>query len=107
MVDVFPAHPQSVQFLALNAYITNEGDTPSGEYDLAIHINDISHGFTCVISTFREPGLRPRHNVPFYTSQNQQVNDVGSYQVRGEIAPFLFDDGNTWNNSVSKPFTAK
>ena len=77
------------------------------EYDVAISIEGISHGSTYPIRTFRRGAMNIGESYCVYSSTNVLVNYLGSYQVNVEIIPFLFDDGNTWNNSVSKPFTAK
>lgn len=106
-IEVIPAQPQSGQFFSLNIYVANQGQASSGDYDVAINIQDISHGGTYPIGTFRQGAMHPGEDYCVYTSANVLVNDPGSYQVNVEIIPFLFDDGNTGNNSVSKPFTAK
>jgi len=106
-IEVFPAQPESGQSFALNVYVANQGQASSGEYDVAISIEDISHGSTYPIGTFRRGAMNVGESYCVYSSTNVLVNYPGSYQVNVEIIPFLFDDGNTWNNSVSKPFTAK
>jgi hypothetical protein len=106
-IEVFPSQPQSGQSFALNVYVANQGQASSGEYDVAINIKDISHGSTYPIGTFRRGAMHVGESYCVYSSTNVLVNSPGSYQVNAEIIPFLFDDGNTWNNSVSKPFTAK
>ena len=106
-IEVIPAQPQSGQFFGLNVYVANQGQASSGKYDVAINIQDISHGGTYPIGTFRQGAMNVGESYCVYSSTNVLVNDPGSYQVNVEIIPFLFDDGNTGNNSVSKPFTAK
>jgi len=105
-IEVFPAQPQSGQAFSLNVYVTNAGQAPSGEYDVAINIEDISHGSIYPIGTFRQGAMSPGENHCVYSSTNVLVNFPGSYQVNVEIIPFQFEDGDPSNNSVTKPFSA-
>lgn len=106
-IEVFPGQPQAGQQFALNVYVKNIGQAKSGEYDVAIYIKDVSRGSTYPVGTFRNEGLYPGDNVTAYTSTNRLVNDPGSYQVHVEIQPFLFEDGNTNNNTLIWAFTVK
>jgi hypothetical protein len=105
-IEVYPAQPQSGQRFSLSIYVANEGNAPSGEYDLAINIEDISHGGYYPIGTFRQEAMSPGEDYCVYSSTDRLVNSPGSYQVNVEIEPFLFEDGNPSNNSWSKPFSA-
>ena len=105
-IEMFPAQPQSGQSFTLNVYVTNAGQAPSGEYDVAINIEDISRGNIYPIGTFRQVAMNPEESYPVYSSANVLVNSPGSYQVNVEIIPFQFEDGDPWNNSVSKLFSA-
>lgn len=106
-IEVFPSQPQAGQRFALNVYVTNQGNAPSGDYDVAIFIRDVSRSSTYPVGTFRQPGLQPGENVVAYTSTDRLVNDPGSFQVHVEIKPFLFQDGNTQNNTLIWAFTVK
>jgi hypothetical protein len=106
-IEVFPVYPQAGQFFSVNVYVSNQGQAPSGSYDIAIDIEDVSHGGTYPIGTFRRGAVNPGENYCAYTSTNVRVNDPGDYRVNVDIIPFQFEDGSTWNNSVYKPFTVK
>ena len=106
-IEVFPAQPQAGQHFALNVYVKNAGQAPSGKYDLAISIKDVSRGATYPVGTFRSDGLQPGENVTAYSSTDRLVNFPGSHQVLVEIKPFLFEDGNAQNNTAIWAFTVK
>jgi hypothetical protein len=106
-IEVFPAQPQAGQYFAVNVYVNNAGQAPSGEFDLAIYIRDISHESTYPVGTFRIEGLQPGENIAAYSSTDRLVNDPGSYQVHVEIQPFLFEDSNAQNNTSIWAFTVK
>ena len=106
-IEVYPAQPQSGQYFSLSIYVANEGNAPSGKYDLAINIEDVSHGGTYPIGTFRQEAMSPGEDYCVYSSTDRLVNSPGSHQVNVEIIPFQFEDGDTSNNSWSKAFTAK
>ncbi len=106
-IEVFPAQPQSGQHFTLNVYVRNAGQAPSGAYDLAIFIRDVSRGSTYPVGTFRKDGLHPGDNVAAYGSADRLVNDPGSYQVHVEIAPWQSKDGNEQNNVTIWAFTVK
>lgn len=105
-IEVFPAQPQSGQSFSLNVYVTNVGQAPSGEYDVAINIEDISRGSVYPIGTFRQGPMNPEEDYCVYSSANVLVNFPGGHQVNVEIIPFQFEDGDPSNNSVFKPFSA-
>jgi len=106
-IEVFPGQPQAGQHFAVNVYVKNAGQAPSGEYDLAIFIKDVSRGSIYPVGTFRKEGLQPGENIAAYSSTDRLVNDPGSYQVHVEIQPFLFEDGNDQNNTAIWAFTVK
>jgi hypothetical protein len=106
-IELFPAQPQAGQRFAVNVYVQNAGQAASGEYDLAIFIKDVSRGSTYPVGTFRREGLQPGENITAYTSTDRLVNDPGSYQVHVEIQPFLFEDGNTRNNTSIWAFSVR
>ena len=106
-IEVFPAQPQAGQYFTVNIYVNNVGQAPSGEYDLAIFIKDVSHGSTYPVGTFRNEGLQPGENIVAYSSTDRLVNDAGSFQVHAEIQPFLFEDGNNQNNATIWAFSVK
>jgi len=105
-VEVFPVQPRAGTRFALNVYVKNAGQAPSGAYDLKIFIKDVSRSLTYPVGTFRREGLQPGENVVAYSSTDRVVNDPGGYQVHVEIQPFLFEDGNTQNNQAIWAFTA-
>jgi len=106
-IQVFPNQPQAGQRFTLNVYVKNAGRAPSGKYDIAISIKDVSRGSTYPVGTFRKDGLRPGEDIPAYNSSNLLVNYPGSHQVHVEIKPFGFDDGNYQNNTTIRAFTVK
>jgi len=106
-IEVFPAQPKAGQHFTVNVYVRNAGQAPSGKYDLAISIKDVSHGSTYPVGTFREEGLKPGEDVPAYSSTDRLVNNPGSYQVHVEIQPFNFTDGNSQNNTAIKAFAVE
>jgi hypothetical protein len=106
-IQVFPAQPQSGQPFTINVYVANEGEAPSGEYDLYIGINDVSQGLSYPLESDRRGGLQPGENVPVYSSQNVMVNYPGSHQVWVEVVPWQFEDGNDNNNTAGWQFTVK
>jgi hypothetical protein len=106
-IEVFPAQPQAGQYFSVNVYVNNVGKAPSGEYDLALFIRDVSRGSTYPIGTFRREKLQPGENIVAYSSSDRLVNDSGSFQVHAEIQPFLFQDGNNQNNALIWAFTVK
>ena len=106
-IAVYPAQPQSGQFFTLNVSVANEGEAPSGEYDLYIGVEDISRGITYPLEGDRRGGLQPGEDIPVYSSQNVIVNHSGSHQVWVEIVPWQFEDGNDNNNTAGWQFTVK
>ena len=106
-IAVYPAQPQSGQPFTLNVYVSNEGEAPSGEYDLYIGIDDVSRGLSYPLEGDRRGGLQPGENVHVYGSQNVMVNHPGSHQVWVEIVPWQFEDGNDDNNMVGWQFMVK
>jgi hypothetical protein len=106
-IEVLPAQPSAGQRFAVNVYVKNVGQAPSGAYDLAMSIRDVSRGSTYPIGTFRKEGLRPGENVAAYTSTDALVNFPGSHQVHVAIQPFGFTDGNEQNNASARAFTVK
>ncbi len=106
-IQVYPNQPQAGQRFTLNIYVKNEGKAPSGKYDIAISIKDVSRGSTYPVGTFRKDGLRPGEDIPAYNSSNLLVNFPGSHQVHVEIKPSDFDDGNNQNNTKIWAFTVK
>ena len=106
-IEVFPGQPQAGQSFAVNVYVRNAGQAPSGEYDLALFIRDVSRGSTYPIGTFRNEPLQPGENVVAYSSMDRLVNDPGSFQVHVEITLFIFEDGNTQNNTSIWAFTVQ
>jgi len=106
-IEIFPTQQQTGTHFAINIYVKNMGQAPSGKYDLAIFIKDVSHDSTYPVGTFRQDALQPGDNVVAYSSTNRLVNDPGSYQAHVEIEPFLFEDSNTNNNTAIRAFTVK
>lgn len=106
-IEVFPTQPEAGIQFAVNVYVQNAGQAASGEYDLAIFIQDVSRGSTYPIGTFRREGLQPGEDIVAYSSTDRLVNFSGSHQVHVEIQPFLFEDGNTQNNTSIWAFTVK
>lgn len=104
-IEVFPVQPQAGQDFAVKVYVKNAGQAPSGEYDLAISIKDVSRGSTYPVGTFRKAGLQPGKNILAHSSTDRLVYDPGSYQVHVEIQPFLFEDGSDQNNTARWAFT--
>lgn len=78
-IEVFPAQPQFGQHFAVNVYVKNARQAPSGEYDLAIFIKDVSSRSTYPVGTFRKEGQQPGKNIVAYSSTNRLLNDPGSY----------------------------
>ncbi|MFN2143834.1 MAG: CARDB domain-containing protein, partial [Anaerolineales bacterium] len=106
-IKMLPSQPQAGLNFTLNVYIQNAGQAPSGDYDLAISIHDISRGATYPVGTFRNHRLQPGENIIAITSPDRRVNDPGSYQVHVEIQPFQFEDSNVQNNVAVWAFTVK
>lgn len=102
-IEVVPAQPQPGVPFAVFVYIVNEGDAPSGEYDLAMHISDVSRGSTYPVGTFRQSALDPGEQRTWQTD-SRMVSDPGPFQYWVEIQPFLFEDGNVANNSMAWQF---
>lgn len=106
-IQVLPAEPQAGQRFALNVYVKNAGQAPSGQYDLAMFIKDVSRGSTYPVGTFRKERMQPGEDIPAYSSTDRLVNDPGAYQVHVEIQPFGFRDGNEQNNTAVRAFNAR
>jgi hypothetical protein len=106
-IQVSPAQPQAGQHFSVNVYVKNAGQAPSGDYDLAIYILDVSRGSKYPVGTFRNEGLQPGDDVAAYASTDQLVNFAGSHQVHVEIIPFNFEHGNTHKNETAWAFTVK
>jgi hypothetical protein len=105
-IQVYPAQPQAGQRFTLNVYVRNDGQAPSGKFDLALSIKDVSRMTTYPVGTFRiEEVLQPGDNITAYASTDRLVNYPGSHQVDVEIKPFLFKDGNNQNNKAIWAFT--
>ena len=102
-VNVYPAQPQVGQRFTVVVYVTNNGNAVSGDYDLAMHIKDVSRGYTYPVGTFRQSALHPGEQVPWQT-EDRLVNDPGGFQYWVEIVPFLFEDGNQQDNTYGWSF---
>lgn len=102
-VSIFPAQPAAGHQFRIVVYVRNIGNAASGEYDLAMHIKDLSRGYSYPVGTFRLEPLHPGENVP-WQSELLRVNYPGAHEVLVEIRPFNFADRNTQNNSSRKGF---
>jgi hypothetical protein len=104
-IEVLPAQPRAGEVFALNVYVTNLGEAPSGAFELAISIRDVTRGSTYPVGTFRGESLQPGEDVPVFSSTDRRVNDPGSFQVQVELSP-LGPDGNDQNDKKNRAFTA-
>ena len=104
-IEVLPAQPQARHQFAVNVYVTNVGQAPSGDYDILISIKDVSRQLTYPVGTFRNGGLRPGEQVTAYRSTERMVNYSGSHQIHVELRPFQFQDGNDRNDVLSWAFS--
>lgn len=77
-VRVFAERPRARVAFALNVYVGNIGNASSGEYDVAIFIRDLSHGYTYLVGTFRQVPMRPGENYSVYSTTDSPVNELGS-----------------------------
>lgn len=102
-VEIYPSQPQAGKAFKAVVYVTNKGDAASGQFDLAMHIKDVSRGYTYPVGTFRQSALQPGEQVP-WQSGDLRVNDPGAHQYWVEIVPFLFEDGNEQNNTYGWAF---
>lgn len=101
-VHVYPGQPQAGQRFTVVVYVTNNGNAVSGDYDLAMHIKDVSRGYTYPVGTFRQSGLHPGEQVPWQTD-DRMVNDPGSFQYWVEIVP-TGEDGIQQDNHLGWAF---
>ena len=106
-IEVFPEQPKAGIHFAINVYVKNAGQLPSGEYDLKIYIIDVSRQETYPVGTFRKEAMQPGEKYVVYSSTDRLVNNPGAYQVHVEITPFLFKDGDDQNNTSIWAFTVK
>lgn len=104
-VDIFPSEPRAGERFTAIVHITNKGSTPSGDYDLAMNMKDVSHDFTYPVGTFRQSPLQPGEQVAAWSSDQLMVNEPGAHQFWVEIEPFNFNDGNEQNNKYGWTFT--
>jgi hypothetical protein len=106
-IEVYPSQPKAGQYFTVNVYVTNSGTAASGEFDLQIHIKDVSRGSTYPVGTFRHERLLPGENIPVYSSQNLMVNYPGSHQIWTKIVPFPGSpqESNEQNNTYGWAFT--
>ena len=102
-VKIYPSQPQAGKVFKAVVYVTNQGNTASGEFDLAMHIKDVSRSSTYPVGTFRQSALQPGDQVP-WQSGDLMVNESGAHQYWVEIVPFLFEDGNEQNNTYGWAF---
>jgi hypothetical protein len=86
--------------------LQEEGKAASGQYDLVMHINDVSRGLTYPVGTFRQGPPGPGDNIP-WMRKKFRVNDPGAFQYYIEIRPFAFKDNNEQNNKRIYAFTVK
>lgn len=94
---------QNTKFYA-SLQIINNGDAPSGEYDLNMNIKDIGRDLTYHIGRFTQSPLDPGATIRAWDSHDLLVNDPGNFEFTIEIIPFLFTDGDETNNIYSWPF---
>lgn len=106
-INIYPNQPQDNTYFYADVYIKNIGDAASGDYDVAIHIKDISRGYVYPIGTFRQGPMQPGEQYAVWSSDRVLVNDPGSFQLWVEIKPFLFDDKDDSNNIHGWAFTVK
>lgn len=105
-IEVFPRQPRAGTRFTANVYIENAGNAASGEYDLALHVKDVTHGGSYPIGTFRKPSLRPGERIAAFTKNDLMVNSAGAHQLWVEIKPFGFADANAKDNSQGWAFNA-
>jgi hypothetical protein len=105
LIGVIPEMTTSGTRFYGEVYIANQGKAPSGAYDLALDIRDISRNLTYPIGTFREEPMFPGEQVPVWSSHNLVVKDPGSFQLWAEIRPLGFQDGSDMNNFKGWQFT--
>jgi hypothetical protein len=102
---VFPQQPQAGKMFYAEVNVKNIGNIASGDYDIAIHIKDISRGYVYPIGTFRRGPIQPGQQYVVWMSDMVRVNDPGSFQLWAEINPFQFDDEDDDNNIKYLSFT--
>lgn len=105
-VSIYPPQPKAGQRFTVVVYVENVGNAASGEYDLAMHIKDLSRGSVYPIGTFRREPLHPGENVP-WQSESRIVNYPGSHEFLVEIRPFNFADRSAQNNTHRKVFQVR
>jgi hypothetical protein len=105
-VYIYPATPAAGKYFTVVVHVKNQGNGPSGNFDLQMHIKDVGRGYTYPIGTFRRNAMKPGEQIP-WQKQGVLVNDPGAFQFVVEIVPFLFEDGNKHNNHVIRPFHVK
>jgi hypothetical protein len=106
-IRVHPAQPRAGHYFTVNVYVKNAGQAPSGKYDVAVSIRDVSRGSTYPGGTFPGEGLHPGEDIPAYSSADRRVNYPGRYHLQVEIRPLGFEDGNAQNNTAIWAFTVK
>lgn len=104
-VNLYPSQPQASQVFRAVVTIKNQGNAPSGEYDIGMTIKDVSRGYAYPVGTFRQTALQPGEQVP-WQSNDLMVNDPGAFQYWVEIMPFNFQDGDEQNNVYGWAFQA-
>lgn len=103
-IEVRPRNPTAGQFFTLTVYVANNGGAASGEYDVALYIEETSSGDFYPIGTFRQGPMQPGEDYPVYTNSDRLVNFAGNHRVHVEITPYEFSDGSRGNNSDTYDF---
>jgi hypothetical protein len=104
-VEIYPSEPQAGERFTAAVYVANIGNAPSGEYDLAMHVRDVSRDSTYPVGTFRQSPLQPGEQVVAWSSDQLMVNEPGAHQFLVEMEPINFNDGNEKNNMCGRTFT--
>jgi hypothetical protein len=97
-------NPQKPRHFTFTVDVTNLGDAPSGEYDVAMYIKEMATGSIYPVGTFRQKPMNPGEKYCVYQELDRMVNNTGPHQLHVEIKPFMFEDRNPQNNIMIKPF---
>ena len=106
-IEISPRVPKAGHPFSLRIRIRNQGNAPSGEFLVQIHIRDVGRKSTYPVGSFRQKPLRPGEEIVAYTSERRMVNDFGFHRVHAEIRPLDSRAENSGKSSAAFGFAVK
>jgi hypothetical protein len=105
-IELDPPQIAIGQPFIVKVHVANVGGAPSGEYDLAISLRDVTRGTTSPIGAQHGQGLKPGQDTLAYETGPRQVDKTGSFQIQVTLTP-AGPDGDTNNDKKNRAFSVQ